>query len=124
MLSSKTYCHSYYELISCFRLDQEAAIILEEKEKMAKLAKLAEELELRFQAEREEQERQEEEDRIAVLAAEALLRVTVDPTSLILILRFIMCLFISSSAVNITLRQLLCLFFITNIRLLSTYPSS
>jgi hypothetical protein len=63
-------------------------MILKEKERMAELDRLAVELELRFQAEEEEQERLEEEDRIAVLAAEALLRVDINIISLILIVCF------------------------------------
>jgi hypothetical protein len=93
-------------LVSCLRLDQEAAMILKEKERMAELDKLAVELELRFQAEQEEQERLEEEDRIAVLAAEALLRVDINIISLILTICLITCLFLSPFTVNVILRSM------------------
>lgn len=54
-------------------------MILKENERVAEEVRIAMELELRFQAEQEEKERLEEEDRIAVLAAEALLQVNVNP---------------------------------------------
>jgi hypothetical protein len=54
-------------------------MILKENERVAEEVRIAMELELRFQAEQEEKERLEEEDRIAVLAAEALLQVNINP---------------------------------------------